>query len=107
MIFFSEFHLQLINKRQMTHRHWDMDCKIYIGGLRDDANRYDIGKRHRCRLWFWKQNQLFIRRGRRILLIPPADIRGMGSPAVPRLISLLLLSACFGMASGIFLTLEV
>jgi len=26
----------------MTHRHWDMDCKIYIGGLRDDANRYDI-----------------------------------------------------------------
>ena len=27
----------------MSHRHWDIDCKIYIGGLKDDANRYDIG----------------------------------------------------------------
>ena len=26
----------------MSHRHWDIDCKIYIGGLKDDANRYDI-----------------------------------------------------------------
>ena len=26
----------------MTHRNWDIDCKVYIGGLRDDANRYDI-----------------------------------------------------------------
>jgi len=26
----------------MTHRNWDPDCKVYIGGLRDDANRYDI-----------------------------------------------------------------
>ena len=24
------------------HRSWDPDCKIYIGGLRDDANRYDL-----------------------------------------------------------------
>jgi len=29
-------------KREMSHRHWDVDCKIYIGGLKDDANRYDI-----------------------------------------------------------------
>jgi len=21
---------------------WDVDCKIFVGGLRDDANRYDI-----------------------------------------------------------------
>lgn len=26
----------------MSHRHWDINCKIYIGGLKDDANRYDI-----------------------------------------------------------------
>jgi len=26
----------------MSHRHWDLDCKVYIGGLKDDANRYDI-----------------------------------------------------------------
>jgi len=26
----------------MSHRHWDLNCKIYIGGLKDDANRYDI-----------------------------------------------------------------
>jgi len=26
----------------MSHRHWDLSCKIYIGGLKDDANRYDI-----------------------------------------------------------------
>jgi len=24
------------------HREWDVECKIFIGGLRDDANRYDI-----------------------------------------------------------------
>jgi len=24
------------------HREWDPECKIFIGGLRDDANRYDI-----------------------------------------------------------------
>jgi len=24
------------------HREWDLDCKIFIGGLRDDSNRYDI-----------------------------------------------------------------
>jgi len=24
------------------HREWDIDCKVFIGGLRDDANRYDI-----------------------------------------------------------------
>merc|ERR1712088_691157 len=23
-------------------RNWDVNCKIYIGGLRDDANRYDL-----------------------------------------------------------------
>jgi len=26
----------------MTHRNWDVDCKVYIGGLRDDANRFAI-----------------------------------------------------------------
>eukprot|EP00088_Acartia_fossae_P056090 TRINITY_DN65280_c0_g1_i1.p1 TRINITY_DN65280_c0_g1~~TRINITY_DN65280_c0_g1_i1.p1 ORF type:complete len:146 (+),score=8.86 TRINITY_DN65280_c0_g1_i1:36-473(+) len=26
----------------MSHRHWDLACKVYIGGLKDDANRYDI-----------------------------------------------------------------
>jgi len=26
----------------MAHRNWDIACKIYIGGLRDDANRYDL-----------------------------------------------------------------
>jgi len=28
----------------MSNRHsdWDVDCKVYIGGLRDDANRYDL-----------------------------------------------------------------
>jgi len=26
----------------MAHRNWDIECKIYIGGLRDDANRYDL-----------------------------------------------------------------
>jgi len=24
------------------HREWDVECKVFIGGLRDDANRYDI-----------------------------------------------------------------
>lgn len=24
------------------HREWDPECKIFIGGLRDDSNRYDI-----------------------------------------------------------------
>eukprot|EP00088_Acartia_fossae_P043248 TRINITY_DN4554_c0_g1_i1.p1 TRINITY_DN4554_c0_g1~~TRINITY_DN4554_c0_g1_i1.p1 ORF type:complete len:182 (-),score=47.04 TRINITY_DN4554_c0_g1_i1:428-973(-) len=24
------------------HREWDIECKVFIGGLRDDANRYDI-----------------------------------------------------------------
>merc|ERR1712038_1393820 len=27
---------------KMAHRNWDVNCKIYIGGLRDDANRYDL-----------------------------------------------------------------
>jgi len=26
----------------MAHRNWDAQCKVYIGGLRDDANRYDL-----------------------------------------------------------------
>jgi len=26
----------------MSHRNWDIDCKIYIGGLKDDAHRYDL-----------------------------------------------------------------
>eukprot|EP00092_Neocalanus_flemingeri_P056873 GFUD01067475.1.p1 GENE.GFUD01067475.1~~GFUD01067475.1.p1 ORF type:complete len:154 (+),score=52.27 GFUD01067475.1:175-636(+) len=26
----------------MAHRNWDINCKVYIGGLRDDANRYDL-----------------------------------------------------------------
>ena len=26
----------------MAHRHWDVNCKIYIGGLLEDANRYDL-----------------------------------------------------------------
>jgi RNA recognition motif-containing protein len=26
----------------MAHRHWDPNCKIYIGGLSEDANRYDL-----------------------------------------------------------------
>jgi len=26
----------------MSHRDWNIECKIFIGGLRDDANRYDI-----------------------------------------------------------------
>jgi len=26
----------------MAHRNWDIACKVYIGGLRDDANRYDL-----------------------------------------------------------------
>jgi len=26
----------------MAHRNWDVNCKVYIGGLRDDANRYDL-----------------------------------------------------------------
>jgi len=25
-----------------NHREWDISCKVFIGGLRDDANRYDI-----------------------------------------------------------------
>jgi RNA recognition motif-containing protein len=25
-----------------SHRNWDPECKIYVGGLRDDANRYDL-----------------------------------------------------------------
>jgi len=25
-----------------SHRDWDIACKIFIGGLRDDANKYDI-----------------------------------------------------------------
>ena len=24
---------------KMAHRNWDAQCKVYIGGLRDDANR--------------------------------------------------------------------
>ena len=24
------------------HREWDPECKIFIGGLRDDANRHDL-----------------------------------------------------------------
>jgi len=27
---------------QSSHRNWNVKCKIYIGGLRDDANRYDL-----------------------------------------------------------------
>ena len=27
---------------KMSHRHWDINCKIYVGGLREDANRYDL-----------------------------------------------------------------
>ena len=23
-------------------RDWDPDCKVFIGGLRDDANKYDL-----------------------------------------------------------------
>ena len=26
----------------MAHRNWDSQCKVYVGGLRDDANRYDL-----------------------------------------------------------------
>jgi len=26
----------------MAHRVWNTECKVYIGGLKDDANRYDI-----------------------------------------------------------------
>jgi len=26
----------------MSLRHWDVECKVFIGGLRDDANRYDL-----------------------------------------------------------------
>ena len=26
----------------MAHRNWDSKCKVYVGGLRDDANRYDL-----------------------------------------------------------------
>jgi len=26
----------------MSHRHWDLECKVYIGGLKEDANRYDL-----------------------------------------------------------------
>ena len=26
----------------MAHRNWDLACTIYIGGLRDDASRYDL-----------------------------------------------------------------
>ena len=26
----------------MAHRNWDAQCKVYVGGLRDDANRYDL-----------------------------------------------------------------
>jgi len=24
------------------HQDWDRECKVYIGGLRNDANKYDI-----------------------------------------------------------------
>ena len=36
--------IYLISEIKMSHRHWDLNCKIYIGGLKDDANRYDIGQ---------------------------------------------------------------
>ena len=26
----------------MAHHSWKSDCKVYVGGLRDDANRYDL-----------------------------------------------------------------
>jgi hypothetical protein len=26
----------------MAHHGWKSDCKVYVGGLRDDANRYDL-----------------------------------------------------------------
>jgi len=32
-----------IKNQEMAHRNWDVSCKIYVGGLRDDANsRYDL-----------------------------------------------------------------
>ena len=24
------------------HREWDIDCKVYIGGLSEDTNKYDL-----------------------------------------------------------------
>ena len=34
------------NPRQDTimapHREWDIDCKVYIGGLSEDTNKYDL-----------------------------------------------------------------
>ena len=26
----------------MAHREWDLDCKVYIGGLSEDANKYGV-----------------------------------------------------------------
>jgi len=25
-----------------SHREWDLDCKVYIGGLSEDANKFDL-----------------------------------------------------------------
>ena len=29
------------NLTMASHREWDLDCKVYIGGLSEDANKYD------------------------------------------------------------------
>jgi len=26
----------------MAHREWDLDCKVYVGGLSEDANKFDL-----------------------------------------------------------------
>jgi hypothetical protein len=31
-----------LSERVMAHHGWKSDCKVYVGGLRDDANRYDL-----------------------------------------------------------------
>ena len=28
--------------RMAPHREWDIDCKVYIGGLSEDTNKYDL-----------------------------------------------------------------
>lgn len=29
-------------KNMAPHREWDIDCKVYIGGLSEDTNKYDL-----------------------------------------------------------------
>jgi hypothetical protein len=55
----------------MAHHGWKSDCKVYVGGLRDDANRYDLEDA------FAKIGKVGIHVDRpfRNKLVPPASVK--------------------------------